>query len=408
MDKVKILRITPTTNRGSISRTGEQLGKLVKAEGWVSYIAYSRPGNKSESNLIRVGNKVSLFFHLFLARAFDMSGFGSYFPTKRLVKKIERINPSLIHLHNIHSYDINISVLFRFLSKSNIPIVWSQHDCWAYTGHCTHYAKIKCEKWKTMCEHCPQLNRYPKSWFWDGSKRNFLKKKELFTSVNNMYIVAVSEWIRKELTSSFFKKYPIRRIYNGIDTKVFVPRQDKEMEIRNKYELGDKQILIGVAAAWGGKGISDYIKLNSIIDDNYVIVLVGVSEQLKETLPSSIKCIKRTDSMAELSYLYSAAAVCLNLSLEESFGKTTPEALACGTPCIVYNSTASPELVDECTGVVVSPGDVKGIYKAIKTIEGWDIATTKVRCRERARDLFDMDNNYKEYINLYKEILHVD
>lgn len=406
MDKIKILRITPTTNKGSISRTGEQLGNLVLAEGWESYIAYSRPGNNSNSQLIKIGNKYSIALHLLLARCLDMSGYGSYFATKRLIRQIQSIHPSLIHLHNIHSYDINLGVLFGFLSDSDIPVVWSQHDCWAYTGHCTHYTKVKCQKWKLLCNNCPQSKEYPKSWFFDGSKRNFLKKKALFTSVKTMVVVGVSDWITNQLSESFLNKYPIERIYNGIDTNIFKPYQSYSKETRDKYNIGDNKVIIGVAASWSeSKGLNDYLKLNSFLKGRYKILLVGVSDKLKETLPDDIICIRRTDSMEDLAKLYSIANVCLNLSAEESFGKTTAEALSCGVPCIVYNSTAIPELVDNQTGIVVEPHDVNGVYEAILEIDKWDKNKTESNCRERACTLFNMNRNYKSYINLYKKIL---
>ena len=406
MERIKILRITTSANTGAISRTAEQLGELVMKEGWESYIAYSRPGNPSSSHLIKVGNKFSIITHFLLTRCFDLCGYGSYFVTKRFVKKLKSLSPDLIHLHNIHSYDFNLSVLFEYLSSSNIPVVWTQHDCWAYTGHCSYYTAKQCEKWKVGCHSCPQSKTPPKSLFYDGSKRNYAHKKRLFTSVKNMRIVAVSNWMKEELKSSFLSKYNISLIYNGIDTSIFRPLQHDSKMIREKYNLGDNKLLIGVASTWEArKGLNDYLELDNILPNGYTILLVGVSEAIKESLPKSIKAIKRTESMEELAKLYSASFISLNLSLEESFGKTTPEAMSCGIPCIVYNSTASPELIDKNTGIVVNPGKINEIVDAIKTINTWDRNTVIEKCRNRACSLFSKDNNYKKYIELYKELL---
>lgn len=403
----KIFRITTTINSGAIGKTAEQLGELVMAEGWESYCAFSRPGNPSTSTLMRVGNKWSILFHVFLTRVFDMCGYGSYFATKRLVREIKNISPDLIHLHNIHSYDFNLKVLFEYLKQSGIPVVWTQHDCWAFTGHCTHYSKVRCGKWKNGCHGCPQTHAYPKSWLFDGSSRNYTLKKQLFSSVNNLTLVAVSKWMKNELAQSFLSDNHIRHIYNGIDTTIFRPLQDKNDETRKKYQLGEKKILIGVAAIWEEKkGIDDYILLSQILPKDYQILLVGVPERIKKRFPCQIRTLCRTESMEELALLYSVSAVCLNLSYEESFGKTTVEAMACGVPCVVYNCTASPELVDEETGIIVKPGDVEGVLNAIKTIGNWDRSKSINDCRERACKLFSVDKNYQQYIGLYRELLN--
>lgn len=408
MEKIKILRITTSANTGAISRTAEQLGELVMKEGWESFIAYSRPGNPSSSQLVKVGNKLSIIIHFLLVRLFDMCGYGSFFATKFLVRRLKKISPSLIHIHNIHSYDFNLKVLFKYLAETDIPVVWTQHDCWAYTGHCAFYSAVKCSKWKTECNHCPQLRTPPKSIWYDGSQRNYKLKKALFTSVDNLTVVAVSNWIKHELAQSFLSKYPIKLIYNGIDTNIFKPLQEESSSVRAKYDLGSKKLLIGVASTWEArKGLNDYLALNKVLSDDYSLLLVGVSDDIKKQLPPNILSIGRTESMHELALLYSTATICLNLSLEESFGKTTPEAMACGTPCIVYNSTASPELVDNRTGIIVDPGDINDIYKAILEIDSWDKETVIKNCRERSCKLFSKDNNYQSYISLYKELLGI-
>ncbi len=404
---VKLLRITTEINRSSIGRTTEQLGKLVIAEGWKSYIAWGRSDGKSESKKIQIGNKASVFVYGLLTRFFDLHGYGSYFATKKLVSQIKKIKPDIIHLHDIHGYYINLKVLFSFLKESGIPVVWSHHDCWAFTGHCAFYSSVDCKKWQTECHHCPLFKDYPGSLFIDNSRRNYRLKKKLFTSLDNLYNVGVSEWISKELRKSFLSKYPIITICNGIDTDVFKPRQEYSKEIREKYNLGSGTILLGVATAWGErKGISDYYKLRERLCDNYTIVLVGVPQSLQKTLPAGIIGIQRTESVEELSKLYSAASIVLNLASAESFGKTTPEGLACGTPGIVYNCTASPDLVDNETGIVVEKGDIEGVVNAINKIMTWAKETTIQKCRERACEHYSIKNNWPKYIDLYKHILN--
>jgi glycosyltransferase involved in cell wall biosynthesis len=403
---IKILRITTEINRSSIGRTTEQIGRLVINEGWKSYIAYGRTGGKSESNIIRIGNRLSVYWHVFLTRFFDMHGYGSVRATKSFIKRINKIRPNIIHLHDIHGYYINLKILFKYLSESKIPVVWTQHDCWAFTGHCTHYTEAKCFKWRSECNNCPQKFAYPKSFLMDGSRRNFYLKKKLFSSINNLVVVAVSDWMREQISESFLNRYPTIRIYNGIDTEVFKPMPECQKEIKDKYKLGNTIVLMAFATAWGTrKGLNDFYKLRKELGEKYTIVLVGLPKSAQAQLPVGIVGIERTDNLEELVKLYSAASIILNLSSEESFGKTTPEGLACGIPGIVYNSTASPELINEHTGRVVCKGDIKGIVNAINDILSWDGEETMLNCRKRACQLFHKDKNLSQYISLYKSIL---
>lgn len=401
----KIFRITTEINRSSIGRTTEQIGKLILDEGWESYIAWGRTDGESASKKVKIGNKTSIYTHVLLTRLFDMHGYGSYFATKKLVKEMEQIKPDIVHLHDIHGYYINIEVLFEYLKKSGIPVVWTHHDNWSFTGHCASVLN-GCDKWKSQCNDCPIISHYPKSWFWDGSKRNYKLKKRLFTSLDKLYNVGVSEWTCNELRESFLNKYPIERIYNGVDTEVFKPYETAGKEVREKYGLGNGLLLTAVATAWTeNKGIKDYYALRKVLDKKYTLVFVGAPQNLIDKLPQGIIGIRRTDSMEELAKIYSASSIVMNLSLSESFGKTTVEGLSCGVPGIVNDCSASPELVDEKTGVVVHSGDVKSVLKAIDTIMSWDRTATATACRKRATELFNIHNNWPKYIELYKRVL---
>lgn len=400
-----ILRITTEINRGSIGRTSEQLGRLVLSNDWESYIAYGRTGGDSESKTIKIGDKFDLYSHVFLTRCFDLHGRGSINSTKTFVDKINLLKPDIIHLHDIHGYYLNYKILFDFLAKYDRPVVWTQHDCWAYTGHCAHYSEIGCYKWKTQCHNCPQKMTYPKSMCIDRSRENFTDKKKSFTSISSMTIVTVSEWMKNQVKDSFLNKYPIVRIYNGVDVLLFRP-YDNSSDVRKKYLLGDGKILIGVATSWvENKGFDDYLKLRRILNYDYTIVLVGLPKYKIAGLPRGIVGIERTDSVEELANLYSSASIVLNLSKEESFGKTTVEGLSCGVPGIVYNATASPELLDASTGRIVEKGNVESILDAISELSALDRNITLANCRHRAVELFNMKKNYNDYINLYKSLL---
>lgn len=192
---MKLLQINSIVNSGSTGRIAEEIGQTAIKAGWDSYIAYARKYGSSNSKLIKIGNNIDIKMHGLKTRMFDKHGLASKNATRNFITEIEKIKPDIIHLHNIHGYYINIEILFKYLKYSNIPIVWTLHDCWPITGHCTHFAFIGCEKWKSQCNNCPQKNSYPSSWLFDRSEKNFNLKKELFTSLPNLTLVPVSKWL---------------------------------------------------------------------------------------------------------------------------------------------------------------------------------------------------------------------
>ena len=322
-----------------------------------------------------------------------------------MVEKIKEIKPDIIHLHNLHGYYLNIEILFHYLATAGIPVVWTLHDCWPMTGHCAHFSFIGCDKWKMQCEHCPQKNGYPASYLIDRSFKNYQLKKKLFTSVPQMTLVPVSNWLANIVKESFLKIYPIKTIYNGLDTTVFAPCST--VKIREKYKIPENAfIMLGVANGWSErKGLRDFIRLSESLKENEMIILVGLTNKQKKGLPRNIFGISRTENVHELAELYSLADVVCNFSVEETFGLTTVEGFACGTPGIVYNCTASPELITSETGFVVKQGDLVDIRDAIDSIKSKGKSFYAESCRERAVRMFNKNERYAEYLELYEQML---
>lgn len=401
----RLLQINSTANWGSTGKIAEQIGLVAMEAGWESYIAYGRSVNPSKSKLIKVGSKLGVMWHGVLSRLFDCHGLASNLATKRLVKQIEEIRPDIIHLHNIHGYYLNYRILFDYLNSSNIPVVWTLHDCWAFTGHCAHYIHEQCYQWKTECCRNDCKRFYPASYV-SKTKQNYRLKKELFLGLGtNLVITPVSAWLADQTKQSFFGQQKIHYIYNGVDISVFTPSATKH--IIDKYGLRNKIVLLGVASAWSeGKGFSDYLSLRKKLTDDYVIIMVGLSDDIIKTLPAGIIGIKRTQSVRELAELYSVADIVLSLSRAETFGLTVAEGMACGTPAIVYNNTATPELITEQTGLVVDTGDVDGVVAAVKTIVLKGKRYYKDACRKRAEECFDKNKCFEKYLELYNEILN--
>lgn len=403
-----LLQINVSINSGSTGRIAEEIGQKAIELGWKSYIAYGRSSQSSKSIPIKVGSKIGILFHLLHTRLFDNHALGlsSKRATKKLIKEIEIINPDIIHLHNIHGYYINVKVLFNYLSKVDIPVVWTLHDCWSFTGHCAHFEAVGCEKWKTECHSCPLTKRYPASIRIDNSTNNFRVKKRLFNSLSNLTLVPVSSWLKELLPYSFLSNIPAQTIYNGIDLSIFKPNLSKRCDIRSKYKIEEKLLLLGVASIWNdSKGLSDYTKLSKVLKQDEVIMLVGLKPKQINLLPSNVIGIERTDSLDNLVKLYSTADIVLNLSYQESFGLTTVEGLACGTPGIVYNTTASPELLDENSGLIVEAGNIDLLREAIDKIKEKRKDYYSANCRNRAELFFNNNDRFQEYIDLYKNLL---
>ena len=391
---MKVFQINSTCGFGSTGRIAVDILKELEKNGGEGIIAYGRNSAPENVNSYRIGSDLHVKIHGVLSRITDRQGFYGTSATKRLIEKIKDYNPDIIHLHNIHGYYLNVAILFDFLKEYNKPIVWTLHDCWAFTGHCAFFSFSGCEKWKSECNTCPLKKDYPTSLVMDNSKKNYKQKKELFTKPENITFVTPSEWLKDLTEKSFLGKYPVKVINNGIDLTKFKPT---ESDFRQKNNLQDKFIILGVASVWEErKGLKDFIKLNEMLSENEKIVLVGLDDNQLATLPESIMGIKRTNSIEELAEIYSAADVFVNPTYEDNYPTTNLEAISCGTPVVTYITGGSPESVFEGNGFSVPQGDVKGIYDAIKKVDG---------CKTPTKDFFDASKRYKEYVDLYKEIL---
>lgn len=400
-----ILQINVTVNYNSTGRIAEDIGHLAIKKGWKSYIAYGRYPRKSLSQLIYIGSKKDTYIHALFTRLFDRHGLASKKATLQLIENIEKIKPNIIHLHNIHGYYLNYPILFRYLCNLSIPIVWTLHDCWAFTGHCVHFEFIGCERWKKGCYNCPQKRNYPRSIGLDRSYKNYFDKKTYFTSNRNLTIVTVSNWLLNLVSQSFLKSNRLKQIYNGVDLNVFSPYLNNE-EILKKYNIKTKFYILGVTNVWTErKGLKDFIKLKDKIPNDCTIVLVGLTLQQLKALPEGIIGIQRTENITQLAQLYSAAILYLNLTYEDNFPTTNIEALACGTPVLTYKTGGSIEAVTDSTGFVVEQGDLDMVISAIKIVKNKGKNYYSQRCRKRAINYFDKEERYQEYFNLYNELL---
>lgn len=390
-----LLQINITANWGSTGKIAEQIGLCAIKHGWKSYIAYGLCSNPSQSNLIKIGGKLNRYLHYGEQRILDNEGQCSRLETKRLIKQIREIKPDVIQLHNIHDHYLNFPLLFEYLNQTNIKVVWTFHDCWAFTGHCMHFVTKNCTRWKTGCYDCPMKGEYPKSLL-DCSRKNWLFKKDLFSKNKNLYIVACSDWMANFVRESFFKDKHIDVIHNGIDLKTFYPHEKNTSEC---YKI------LAVSSVWHpDKGELDIYKLRDILPvEDYEIIMVGLSSEQQKSLPTGITGIQRTQNVQELAKLYSEADVLINPTYADTFPTINLEALACGTPVITYRTGGSPEAIDELTGIVIEQGDVIALANTIMRMKQNPLSSKD--CRKRAEELFDKNKCFEKYMRLYNSFI---
>ena len=399
---MRILQVNSVCGIGSTGRIATDIHAMLLEQGHQSYIAYGRDLAKNCDNSISIGNRLDKYAHVALSRFLDQHGFGSKKATEDFVREISRLSPDLIHLHNLHGYYIHIEVLFDYLKQAKKPVIWTLHDCWAFTGHCSYFDFANCNKWKNQCFHCPEVHSYPASFCVDNSENNYKWKKKIFTSIDEITIVTPSDWLARHVKESFLGKYEVRVINNGIDLNIFRPIQNDGM--RKRLGLENKIILLGVASTWSKrKGLNYFFEIMKRLSSlAYALVLVGLDKEQINKLPKAIIGIHRTHEIKELAELYSMADMFVNPTLEEVLGLTNLEALACGTPVITFNSGGSPECLGSRTGIVVQKGDLEGLLIAINEVEKNGKSYYLDSCREHVVANFEKSNKYTEYLQLYK------
>ncbi len=408
----KVLLINTVVGTGSVGRLVWGLCNTLVANGYECMVAYGRGEAPSDIMSYRIDSDLDVYFHGFMSRMYDRHGFYSFNATRKLISVIEEYDPDIIHLHNVHGYYLNIEVLFEYLKKCGRKIIWTLHDCWSFTGHCSHFEYIGCNKWTTGCYKCEQLKEYPKSFGVDNSKQNYEDKWRLFTGIDNLTIVTPSEWLADKVRNSFLKEYPVVVVPTGIDLSQFYPFEEEVADsnmifnLKNRMEIRNKHILLGVANPWRErKGLEQFSALSKTLSDRYAVVLLGLNDSQLQNLPESIIGLQKTNSVRELAALYSMADIYVNLTLEDTFPTTNLEALACGTPVVTYKAGGSPESIDDTCGVVVERNSVQGVVAAIeKIITSNGSCYTKEMCVRRAM-LYSKEFRFLEYIQHVYEAL---
>ena len=355
----------PNGSTGAVMRQVTEERRALGDECWCMWGRGRAAENDHEFNF---GSKPELYLDVLQSRLDGKAGFHSKLATRRLLKKLDEIQPDVVHLHNVHGYYVNVEMLFNWLAEHEDVIVkWTLHDCWAFTGHCAYFTYVKCAQWKDHCAYsaaCPQLNTYPKTISKSSCAWNFEHKKACFTQLpaDRMTLITPSHWLEGLVKKSFLSKYPVEVRYNTIDKSVFKPTPS---DFRERYGIGDRFMILGVASPWTErKGLSDFVRLAGELDSSrYAIVLVGLDKKQIDTLPEHVMGLRRVNSAKKLAEIYTAADLYIQPSIEETFGMTVAEAEACGTRTVVMDGSACVEACARSNSVIVC--DYEGIRSVV-------------------------------------------
>ena len=399
---MRVLQVNAVKTQGSTGRNIVEIADYLNNKGHESFIAVSVGADSQED--YQIGTPFEVKLHGLLSRILGTQAYFSKHSTEALLKYIDEIRPDVIHLNNLHANYINLETLLQHLGTNDIPTVVTLHDCWFYTGKCSHYTVDNCFKWQQGCGGCPRLKKDNPSWFFDRTDKMWQDKKALFESIPRLAVVGVSDWITNEAKHSFLSSAKIMtRVYNWIDLEIFKPVTS--VGKFEKYGLKDKFVILGVASDWSDeKGLNKFIELSKMLSEEYQIVLVG-NQSSDRKIPSNILTIPRTENMDELVQLYSMANVFLTLSKEESFGKVSAEALACGTPIIAHRSTANPELVGDGCGYIIESNEINEIVNAISKVYKKGKEFYSEDCIAFSKANFNKDDRISDYISIYKDII---
>lgn len=394
---------------GSTGKIMFQIAEIARKKGNEVKTFSTIPFDKNQKNIMNLPDDHFVFgtffenkIHYYFGSLLGKNGCFSHQGTKQLISMLEEFQPDVIHLHNLHKFCVNLPMLFQYIKRSDVSVVWTLHDCWAFTGQCPHFTMVKCDKWRKECHHCPQIGTYPKSRI-DNSKRMYNLKKKWFTGVENMIIVTPSQWLAQLVKQSFLKEYLVKVINNGIDLEIFRPTLS---DFRERYGIAqDKHILLGVSFGWSiRKGLDVFCELAERLDDSYQIVLVGTDDRIDTLLPQNMISIHKTQNQKELAEIYTAADLFVNPTREENYPTVNMESIACGTPVLTFCTGGSPEIIDKICGSVVNSDDIDEMEQEIRRI-CTEHPYSEAACVNKAKS-FNKKEKFEEYVKIYEDCTH--
>ena len=329
----------------------------------------------------------------------------AFLPLSNIINKINELNPDIVHLHWICGGMLRI----EDLAKIKVPIVWSLHDMWAFTGGC-HYDN-ECAKYKKHCNSCPILNSNTQK---DISYKIFKRKEKVYSKLNNLTIIGLSKWMSECAKQSYLlKEKDIINLPNPIDTNLFKPfDKNKARELWN-LPKDKKLILFGAMSATSDKrkGYDKLIQaLNELQMNNEDIELVvfGSSKpKQNQNFKFNTHYLGYLNDNISLVTLYSSVDVMIVPSLQENLSNAIIESLSCATPVVAFDIGGNADMIEhKNNGYLAKPFNTKDLANGIEWIlQNKDYEKLSIRARSKVLEEFDSDIVAKKYIKLYEDVL---
>lgn len=397
---MRILYIDSVCKSGSTGKIVYKLYTEVRSHGDEAAVCYGRGKNIEEENILKFGLDWETALHAALTRVTGLTGCYSFFSTRRLLRFMDSFKPDIVHLHEPHAYFVNLKPLFEYIRTKNIPLVYTFHCEFAYTGKCG-FAN-SCDRWQTGCGECPQLGEYPKTMFFDFTAKMWREKRALLTG-QRMLVCTPSEWLAERVRRSFLGgEYDVRVVPNGIDTALFRPRDSAHL--RARHSLTDEKVVLAVAPYMmdARKGGRDVLRLaESMKDERVKFILIGVDDLTEEFSPNVI-AMGRTENQQELAEYYSMADVFVICSAMENFPTTCLEAVCCGTPVAGFAAGGTAETAPAPVGCFTAPGDIAALRESVMAFLADPPAPEAF---SPLRERFSGEQMYERYNAIYREML---
>ncbi|SEK44243.1 Glycosyltransferase involved in cell wall bisynthesis [Pseudobutyrivibrio ruminis] len=407
---MKILLLDVNCKYSSTGKIVYDLYRRLNADGHEARIAYGRGDVIDEPRIYKFGVDWETKKHALLARITGKNGCYSPKSTANLIQYIKDFQPDLIHIHELHAYFVNITELLKFLKEQQIPVVWTFHCEYMYTGKCGF--AYECQGYKSGCGNCPYLRQYVSSLAIDKTAQLLAEKKAAMDGLNLKAIVTPSKWLADKTKETYLYGNNIQVIHNGIDTDgIFYPRP-KDDAIRSQFGIpADARLILAVApnimdVRKGGQMVVDLAE--TMPDTQFV--LVGADETKRHS--ANVQLIARTKDQDELARWYSEADLFIICSKAENFPTTCIEALCCGTPVVGLDECGTKETAPEPYGTFVrvdiaGDADVKyaatleALQKAISTQLGRGLTAEEIRNYAVAN--YDNAVMYRNYLEIYNK-----
>lgn len=394
---MKIVQISGALN-GAQKIIEEAIHHRAIEQGHESYIFYAC-GRSDELGIIKYENRFENFVTRALRKYVGKRSCYSALQTRRLIRKLERIHPDIIHLHVLHHGYTDYTMLFKYLVKARFPVVYTMHDMWAFTGGCYHFHCLNCSEFRTGCKNC-QCTPSLLDTILTNVTEAWKKKKELLEKVKNLNIVAVSAWVAEEVKHGFLAQFPISVIPNGT-------LQDNKDTPPHNCDPDDKLQIICVAASWTKeKGIDILVKLAELLSDEAELLLVGgVTDEILSEAPPNIRFYGYCSDREKLFDLYRMATIHVSASLEETYGMTFVEAALAGTRSVGFASTAIEETLQGVYGVGVKEFTAYALRDAILTMKQEKKGKLSMKEIECVADRYSTTTMADKYLILYEKIM---